>query len=342
MTKPRLRLFLRFLMPCLLAAAVVAIVLLTRHPRQYLSDQGSVWTTDYHVTYESDRWLGDSLLMVLRRVDVSASMYNDTSLLSRLNRNETAVVDDIFGRLYSCSRQVNDASGGAFDPTVLPLVNAWGFGFKSGDQPTQHDIDSLLQMVGINKTALEAGRLVKKDPRVTFDFSSIAKGLACDEVARMFQRNGSRNYLVEIGGEVVACGVNPSGAVWHVSVDMPVADSAAVGHESALVLAINGCAVATSGSYRKFREVQGRRVSHIVDPVTGTAAVSNLLSATVIAADCMTADAWATACMVMGEAKVKEVMAKRDELGVMTISTDSTGNYVVWSNARFADCVVSH
>ena len=156
----------------------------------------------------------------------------------------------------------------------------------------------------------------------------------------MFTRNGVRNFLVEIGGEVLASGVNSAGKPWHVSVDLPVADSAATAHGAAVVLALDSCAVATSGNYRKWHEHDGRRVSHLVDPRTGQATVSALLSVTVIASDCMTADAWATACMVMGEQRVKAAMERRHDLGVMTISTDDNGNYVVWSNARFAENVV--
>ena len=216
-------------------------------------------------------------------------------------------------------------------------MNAWGFGYKNGKLPTQTEIDSLLAFVGIAKVHLEDERVVKSDQRIQFDFSSIAKGLACDEVAQMLARNGVTNCMVEIGGEVVTKGVNEKGTPWHISIDMPVENNQATVHESALVIALNGKAVATSGNYRKFKEVNGKKVSHIVNPLTGKSEESTLLSATVVAPDCMTADAWATACMAMGTERTQALFEKRTDLGVMTISTDTEGNFIVWSNAPFAN-----
>ena len=152
----------------------------------------------------------------------------------------------------------------------------------------------------------------------------------------MLARNGVTNCMVEIGGEVVAKGVNEKGTPWHISIDMPVENNQATIHESALVIALNGKAVATSGNYRKFKEVNGKKVSHIVNPLTGKSEESTLLSATIVAPDCMTADAWATACMAMGTERTQALFEKRTDLGVMTISTDPEGNFIVWSNAPFA------
>jgi thiamine biosynthesis lipoprotein len=174
------------------------------------------------------------------------------------------------------------------------------------------------------------------------DFSSIAKGLACDEIGRMLARNGAVNWLVEIGGEVMASGVNKRGTPWAVSVDMPNDEQQGVTHESALTLALDSGAVATSGNYRKWRNEGGNKISHIIDPKTGDSRAGTLLSVTVIAPDCMTADAWATACMVMGEQAVKETMEHRNDLGVMTIAADTvSGNLIVWSNAPFAEKIVN-
>ena len=170
------------------------------------------------------------------------------------------------------------------------------------------------------------------------DFSSIAKGMACDEIGRMLTRNGARNWLVEIGGEVVASGMNKRGTAWQVSVDMPTSETDEVIHDSALTLALDSGAVATSGNYRKWREQGGSKISHIVDPHTGDSRVGTLLSVTVIAPDCMSADAWATACMVMGDSATRAMMQPRRDLGVMTITADTiSGNLVVWSNKAFAD-----
>ena len=153
----------------------------------------------------------------------------------------------------------------------------------------------------------------------------------------MLLRNGATNCMVEIGGEVATHGVNQSGTPWHISIDMPIENNAATVHESALVIALSGKAVATSGNYRKYKEIEGKKISHIVNPATGYSEESSLLSVTIVAPDCMTADAWATACMAMGTERTQKMFEKCHDLGVMTISSDADGNFIVWSNASFAD-----
>lgn len=323
----------------ILIALAVAIVMMfaARERKRFFSNVGVVWTTDYHITYEATRDLGDSIQQIFNQIDLSVSPYNKVSLITSLNSNATSQVDAYVKLLLETSREVHQESGGAFDPTVMPLVNAWGFGYKNGTPPTRAQIDSILRFVGLDKVRLEGDRLVKADPRVMLDFSSIAKGMACDEIGRMLVRNGASNWLVEIGGEVVASGVNKRGEPWTVSVDMPTSETDEVSHESALALALDSGAVATSGNYRKWREQGGNKISHIIDPHTGESRVGTLLSVTIIAPDCMTADAWATACMVMGDSATRALMQPRQDLGVMTIVADTvTGNLIVWSNAPFA------
>jgi thiamine biosynthesis lipoprotein len=194
----------------------------------------------------------------------------------------------------------------------------------------------------MDKVALHGDTLVKQDPRVMLDFSSIAKGMACDEIGRMLTRNGARNWLVEIGGEVMASGINQRGTAWQVSVDMPTEEQDSVTHESAMTLALDSGAVATSGNYRKWRVEGNKKLSHIIDPHTGDSRTGTLLSVTVTAPDCMTADAWATACMAMGDSATRALMQGRNDLGVMTITADTvSGALVVWSNAKFASKINS-
>ena len=325
-----------------LAVAVIAMFC-SRDRKRFFSHEGVVWTTEYHITYEATRDLGDSIQLILGNMDMSVSPYNKASLISAINGNATTRTDAYIRRLIDASRTVNTESGGAFDPTVMPLVNAWGFGYKSGTLPSRAQIDSILQFVGMDKVKLNGDTLAKSDPRVMLDFSSIAKGLACDEIGRMLARNGAVNWLVEIGGEVMASGVNKRGTPWQVSVDMPNEEhDGKVTHENALTLALDSDAVATSGNYRKWRMEGGNKLSHIIDPHTGDSRAGTLLSVTIIAADCMTADAWATACMVMGEQVVKNMMQGRKDLGVMTIAADTvSGNLIVWSNAPFAEKIVN-
>ncbi len=321
------------------AIAALALMIVSRYcgvKKQYMRLEGVQWTTDYHITYEASHPLNDSVQRVFSLVDSSASVFNPKSLVTALNQNKTNRVDSLIARMYNTALTVNKATRGAYDPTVMPLVNAWGFGFKSGRLPTQRDLDSLLAFVGLEKTRLHGLTLIKDNPNVQFDFSSIAKGLACDEIARMLERNGVVNYMVEIGGEIACRGVNAQGKPWHVSVDLPLDESTAAIHKSALTVQLDKGGVATSGNYRKYKEVQGKRVSHIVNPKTGQSEESDLLSVTVVAPDCMSADAWATGCMVMGTERTKKLMEGNSQLGVMTISADKEGNFVVWSNRRFA------
>lgn len=310
-------------------------------PKQYILNSGVVWTTEYHIKYEATADLHDSIQQLFKAIDESASAFNKQSRITAINDNKSDVADDFFVKLYNKAKEVNAASSGLYDPTVMPLVNAWGFGYKNGTLPTRGQIDSILRFVGIEHTSLNGNKIVKDDPRVQFDFSSIAKGMACDEVAAMLERNGVENYMVEIGGEVVARGVNQVGQKWHVSIDMPEPDDGdGAQHNSALVITLDGKAVATSGNYRKFKESGGKKLSHIVNPKTGSSETSNLLSVSIVAPDCMSADAWATACMAMGEEKTKAMMEDNDKLGVMTISVNEDGNYVIWSNKRFANLIV--
>ena len=324
----------------ILIALMVALVAMfvMRDRKRFHSHEGVVWTTEYHITYEAAHDLGDSIQAIFNSLDMSVSSYNKASLITALNENTASQTDAYIRRLLEASWTVNRESDGAFDPTVMPLVNAWGFGYKNGILPSRSQLDSILGFVGMDKLALNGDTLVKRDPRVMLDFSSIAKGLACDEIGRMLVRNGARNWLVEIGGEVMASGVNKRGTTWQISVDMPNDEQEKVSHESAMTLTLDSGAVATSGNYRKWRMEGGNKLSHIIDPRTGDSRAGTLLSVTVTARDCMTADAWATACMAMGDSATRALMQNRDDLGVMTISADMvTGALIVWSNHTFAE-----
>ena len=189
-----------------------------RERKRFYSHEGVVWTTDYHITYEAAHDLGDSIQLILGNLDISVSPYNKASLVTALNENTTTRLDAHVKRLLEASRRVHDQSGGAFDPTVMPLVNAWGFGYKSGNMPSRASLDSILAFIGMDKVAVHGDTLVKRDPRVMLDFSSIAKGMACDEIGRMLARNGAVNWMVEIGGEVITCGISEKRLPWKIGV----------------------------------------------------------------------------------------------------------------------------
>ena len=320
---------------------VVALVCTRQRPQQWHDNAGVVWTTDYHISYLSNTDLGDSIQAVLQAVDRSASVYNQASLVSQFNAGKTVQADAILDTLFRSSVVVHGQSGGAFDPTVMPLVNAWGFGYKSGSLPTDAQIDSILAFVGLNKVGLADGRLVKSDPRVQLDFSSIAKGLACDEIGRMLQRHGVSHYMVEIGGEIVTKGVNAQRVPWKIGVTKPDDDSLSIGNELQTILNVTDKAMATSGNYRRFYYKGGKRFAHTIDPKTGYPVQHSILSATVLANDCATADAYATSFMVMGMEGTKRVLERHPELMAYLIYDDGHGNNAIWFSPSLRDKIAN-
>lgn len=324
----------------LAAIGVVGIILVfTFKPdrTKFFRQNGIVWSTEYNIVYAADRDLSDSITATFRKVELSVSPFNKASRITAINNNETDQADSYLTTLYAASKKIAEETAGAFDPTVSPLINAWGFGYKNETQlPDSAAVDSLLKFVGIGKTRIDGSRIVKSDSRTTFNFSAIAKGFGCDEIGRMLERNGVTNYMIEIGGEITASGCNPKGGKWRISIDKPIAGTDSVVHNSAEIFAATDCGIATSGNYRNFKtDSAGHRYAHIIDPATGFPARSDILSATVIAPDCMTADAYATAFMVLGLEKSKVLLSRHPELAVMFIITEGDGQFGYWSNNAF-------
>lgn len=310
----------------------------------YQVSEGGVWNTTFRIVYRCNRPLGDSIRAVMKQVEMSLSPFNDSSTISRINRGETAMTDSLVRRVFIMSQKINAASDGMFDPTVSPLVDLWGFGWKNtGREPLQAEIDSAASLVGIDSCRLlPDGTIAKKHAATQFNFSAITKGYGVDLVAEMLHRNGCSDYLVEIGGEIAMRGTNPRGEAWRVMIDAPVSNDTSVTHSRMTVIspqtaADPSAAVATSGNYRNFRITEsGERVWHTIDPRTGRPATSETLSATVIAPSCAIADALATACMAM---PLSRATAMIDSLGsgysclIVTPGPDST--YILHPSARF-------
>ena len=302
----------------------------------YRKMSGAVWGTAYNITYRADRELGDSVRREMRRVELSLSAFCDSSVVSRVNRGELDEVDPMFAEVFAESSRVAAASGGAFDPTVWPLVDLWGFGRrKAVGEQSQTRIDSALATVGIRECRLDGLRLVKRHPDTKFDFSAIAKGYGCDRVAAMLRRNGCRDYLVEIGGEIAAGGVSPRGVAWRVMVDAPVVSDTVVHERMAVIGLPSGGGVATSGNYRNYRETATGRVGHTIDPHTGYPRRSAMLSATVVARSCMTADALATACMAMGPDSAMAMIRSMEGVEALLVSRDSIGGMAMAASSGF-------
>lgn len=310
---------------------------LNDQPGHYITLTGPIQGTSYHITYQSNDSidLQNEIDTLLRQFDLSLSTYEPASIISRINRDEPDVgLNDYFIRCFNSSREVFIASDGAFDITVAPVVNAWGFGFTERADPDSAMIDSLLQYVGMNHIRLEDDRIIKDFPGIMLDVNAIAQGYAVDVVSGYFDSIGLINYLVEIGGEVRAKGKNPHGEYWRVGIDKPIDGIQLPGLQMEAVVSLRNRSLATSGNYRRFYIKDGIKYSHTIDPTTGYPVEHNLLSATVVADECMTADAFATAFMVLGVDKSGEILKNRKDLEAYLIYTNDAGKYDIYCTPR--------
>ena len=303
----------------------------------YQHNSGYIFGTSYNITYQCADDHKKDIEKVLADVDASLSPFNDTSIITHVNRNEEVVLDDFFLDVFRLAQKINEDTEGAFDITVAPMVNAWGFGFKNGVNPDEKVIDSLRQVVGLHKVRLEGDKIVKTDPRVMLDCSAIAKGYGVDVVANLLRKFGIKNFMVEIGGEVVTSGVNRERMPWRIGVTKPTDDSLSINNELQTVINVTDKAMATSGNYRNFYYKGGRKYAHTIDPKTGYPVQHSILSATVITNDCATADAYATSFMVMGLEKSKKVLERHPEMMVYFIYSDEKGQNQVWFSPALKD-----
>jgi len=294
---------------------------------------GPTMGTTYNITYldDQDRDLKPSIDSLLEVFNQSLSTYIPDSELSKFNSGDT--LDYNLPYLYpvlEASKEIYENTNGAFDPTVGPLVNIWGFGPGGPELKDSVDINLLLKTVGFTKIEFDKKQVRKKVPGIYLDFSAIAKGYGSDVVANFLSDKGIQNYLVEIGGELVAKGVNEKGELWKVGINRP--EESANASDLMGIVALQDRAMATSGNYRNFYMRDSLRISHTIDPATGYPVNHSLLSATVVAKDCMTADAYATAMMVMGKDEAIALDQKLDEIEVFLIFDDGTGNFKTFSS----------
>ena len=322
-----------------LAFLVIGTILIIGNQKQtpYQHSRGFVFGTSYNITYQCDSDLTRQIEAELQKVDNSLSPFNDSSCISAINRNESMETDSMFREVFRLAEHVSGETGGAFDITVAPLVNAWGFGFKNGTIPSKQTVDSLRQIIGHEKVRRVGNRISKTDQRIMLDCSAIAKGYGSDVVGRLLKSKGIENFMVEIGGEIVANGVNEKRAPWKIGVTKPVDDSLSTSSDIQAVLNMTDMAMATSGNYRNFYYKDGKKYAHTIDPKTGFPVQHNILSSTVVAADCATADAYATAFMVLGLDKAKRVLERHPELMAYFIYSDKDGKNAVWFSPSMKD-----
>jgi thiamine biosynthesis lipoprotein len=268
-------------------------------------------------------------------------MYDSTSIISRINNNDPTVeADDWFIDVFKKSSEVSTLSGGALDITVGPVVHAWGFGTAPIAKHDKAYIDSLLQFVGMDKVKLEGRKVTKKYPGVSLDVNAVAQGYSVDVVSKFFETKGIKNYLVEIGGEVHCKGTNAKDKLWHVGIDKPTDENIAPGDQLEAIIELDNKSLTTAGNYRKFFVENGVKYGHTIDPKTGFPAKNTLLSATVVADDAVTADAWDTAFMVLGLEKSKELLKKLPGIDVYFIYSNEQGKFEVFYSEGLKKMIV--
>jgi thiamine biosynthesis lipoprotein len=306
-----------------------------RMPKGTRKFSEKIFGTIMNVTYICHEDLHDTIMTCLQGVDASLSMFNPNSTISRINRNETDTLDEHLLNILPMALSISEDTDGAFDISIAPLVNAWGFGFKSHSLPTDAQVDSLRALVDYKSIGIENGLIKKQIPNMIIDLSAIAKGYGTDQVANLLTERGVKDFIVEIGGEIVCRGNNPKGEAWHVGISTPVEQHSLATNEVHEIIDIHDRAMATSGNYRNFYiDENGRKLSHTIDPKTGYPVRHGLLSSTVLAPSCAMADAYATSFMVMGLDKAKEIVTRNNNLQAYFIYTenDSTGKFQTWNN----------
>lgn len=318
-----------------LSSVVLFLIILSscKKEKPYYVESGSVFHTFYEIKYQSSTPLTEKIDAEFQKFSLSLNPFNPNSTISKVNRNEPVELDEWFIEVFNKAQEVSAKSSGAFDITCAPLINLWGFGFANMDHVSQHMIDSLKTFTGYEKIRIENGQIVKDDPRVILNTSAIAKGFSCDVIARLMEREGVENYMVFIGGEVVVKGLNPNGDCWRTGINEPEDDSTGmINKVKEVVQLCKKGGIATSGNYRNYYIKDGKKYAHTIDPISGYPTEKSILSATVIADDCMTADAYATVFMVLGVEQAAEFAKKVPEIDYFLIYTDDAGKeQVVYS-----------
>ncbi len=322
---------------------VVALLSCKNSPSKYIYNKGMIYGTVYSITYESPNGidLQERITEKLNNYNLMFSTYAKESIISKINSNQPTELSNEFIICYNKAMEVSEKTNGAFDITAGAMVNAWGFGPEEKKKMTQQKVDSLIQITGYQKIKLENGEILKENPNIKIDMSAIAKGYTSDLIGNFLAENGCQNYMVEIGGEVAAKGINEAGKTWAIGISKP--DETAIFGSSGLQakVKLTDHGLATSGNYRNFYVEDGKKYAHTIDPKTGYPVQHSILSSTVIANDCMTADAYATAFMVLGLEKGIEIAKKVPEIEVFFIYADEKGENQVYMSDGFEEYIIN-
>lgn len=325
----------------LVLTAIIIVIVRQQKTIPFQHNKGFIFGTIYNITYQSDNDLQTEIEGELKKVDESLSTFNKTSTISKINQGKDVKVDDMFAEVFTLGENIAKETDGAFDMTVAPMVNTWGFGFKTGKEPSKAVVDSLRNIVGYQKIKMEKKHIIKQNPNTMLDCSAIAKGFGSDVVAKFLRQKGIKNFMIEIGGEIVTYGLNEKRVPWKIGVTKPVDDSLNNQQEIQTILNVTNKAMATSGNYRKYYYKNGKKYAHTIDPKTGYPVQHNILSSTVFADNCATADAYATAFMVTGLDGAKKILAKHPELMAYFIYADQNGKNAVWYSPKLRKKIVN-
>lgn len=292
----------------------------------YKKNMGLIHGTTYSIIYKSENNLHTGIREVMKMTDSLFSTFKPNSVISKFNKNSMSEnFPEVFVECMTKSHEISQKTDGSFDPSIAPLINAWGFGNTKKTKVTDQLIDSVMQFVGYKRITISKNNITKGDPRTTINLSAIAKGLSVDRVADHLEKLGITDYLVEIGGEIRTKGKNPKGVYWSVGIDKPIDDVAITNRQIQTIVHLKDVSIATSGNYRNFYEVDGVKYAHTIDPKTGKQIKHTLLSVSVFSKKCMTADAYATAFMVMGLDRSYQLVLNDLELEAYFIYGDKDG-----------------
>ncbi len=301
---------------------------------------GETQGTTYNIIYNKNEMLKSKIDSLLHSFDMSLSTYLEGTIITKINKNEDVELDNYFITVFNKSMEISEATDGMFDITVAPLINAYGFGFTEETGVSDTIIDSLLQFVGFDKIKLEIKKIKKTDPRVMIDCNAIAQGYSVDIVADFLDSLDCDNYMIEIGGEITTKGKNEFGEKWKIGIDKPIEGSDVATREIQAIITISDKAMATSGDYRRFKVKDGIKYSHSINPKTGKPSKNNLLSVTILADDCMAADGYATACMIVGLEKAKEIVNNYDGMEAYFVFSNEDGEYEIYFTDGFKEFIL--
>ena len=311
-----------------------------KQPRKIVL-QGLAQGSYYAVTYYDDqgRNFQHGIDSIFHAVDMSVNLWVDSSVISKVNRNEEVVLDQIFIDNFNIAQEAAKLSDGYFDPTISPIVAAWGFSYKRGDSITPQLIDSLKPLVDYRKVRIENGKIVKENPIMTLDFNAVAQGYTSDLIAGFLESQGIKNYLVDTGGEIMAKGEKPNGKPWVVGIEKPAEnmDSEQVVQTR---IALRDKGLVTSGSTRKYVERDGKRYSHSINPKTGYPVEHNVLSVTVLAKNSVWADALASICMVMGLEQSLPLIESLEGVEAYYIFMNNDNEFETFSTEGFKELLI--